>query len=105
VKVDKRNDEHFLSSLSMNSDIHDPDREPFSNGLEKLEEAVDDAINNAHLLLKNPLVVKGGGDVEFVLSQMLRKYSSTVEGKEQLAVIEYANALEEIPERSHGMRA
>lgn len=98
VKVDKRNDEHFLF-LSVNEQPISTIliREPFRYGLEKLEEAVDDAINNAAFILKNPLVVKGGGDVEFVLSQMLRKYSSTVEGKEQLAVIEYANALEEIP--------
>lgn len=98
VKVDKRNDEHFLF-LSVNEQPISTILiwEPFRYGLEKLEEAVDDAINNAAFILKNPLVVKGGGDVEFVLSQMLRKYSSTAEGKEQLAVIEYANALEEIP--------
>jgi len=98
VKVEKRNDEHFFF-LSVNEQPISTILiwEPFRYGLEKLEEAVDDAINNAAFILKNPLVVKGGGDIEFVLSQMLRKYSSTVEGKEQLAVIEYANALEEIP--------
>ncbi|WP_406657163.1 TCP-1/cpn60 chaperonin family protein [Methanolobus sp. ZRKC2] len=98
AKVRKRNDEHFLF-LSVNDQLISTIMiwEPFRYGLEKMEEAVDDAINNAAFILKNPLVVKGGGDVEFVLSQMLRQYSSTIEGKEQLAVIEYANALEEIP--------
>ncbi|MBP1908956.1 TCP-1/cpn60 chaperonin family protein [Methanolobus bombayensis] len=98
VKVEKRNDEYFLF-MSVNEQPISTIMiwEPFRYGLEKLEESVDDAINNAAFILKNPLVVKGGGDIEFVLSQMLRKYSSTIEGKEQLAVIEYANALEEIP--------
>lgn len=98
VKVETKNYEHFLF-ISVNEQPISTILiwEPFRYGLEKLEEAVDDAINNAAFILKNPLVVKGGGDIEFVLSQMLRKYSSTVEGKEQLAVIEYANALEEIP--------
>jgi chaperonin GroEL (HSP60 family) len=98
VKVEKRNYEYFLFISAKDQPISTIlIWEPFRYGLDKIEEAVDDAINNAAFILHNPLVVKGGGDVEFVLSQMLRKYSTTVEGKEQLAVIEYANALEEIP--------
>ncbi|TQD25356.1 TCP-1/cpn60 chaperonin family protein [Methanolobus vulcani] len=98
AKVEKRNNEHFLF-LSVSDQLISTIMiwEPFSYGLEKIEEAVDDAVNNAAFILKNPLVLRGGGDVEFVLSQMLRQYSSTIEGKEQLAVVEYANALEEIP--------
>ncbi|WP_319507927.1 TCP-1/cpn60 chaperonin family protein [uncultured Methanolobus sp.] len=98
AKVEKRNDEHFLFLFVSDQLISTiMIWEPFRYGLEKIEEAVDDAVNNAAFILKNPLSVRGGGDVEFVLSQMLRQYSSTIEGKEQLAVIEYANALEEIP--------
>jgi chaperonin GroEL (HSP60 family) len=98
AKVEKRNNEHFLF-LSVSDQLISTIMiwEPFSYGLEKIEEAVDDAVNNAAFILKNPLAVRGGGDLEFVVSQMLRQYSSTIEGKEQLAVIEYANALEEIP--------
>lgn len=98
AKVEKRNGEHFLF-LSVSDQMISTIMiwEPFRYGLEKIEEAVDDAVNNAAFILKNPLALRGGGDIEFVLSQMLRQYSSTIEGKEQLAVIEYANALEEIP--------
>lgn len=98
VSVEKRNDESFLF-LSVNKQPVSTILiwEPFRYGLEKIEEAVDDAINNAAFMLKNPLVVKGGGCIEFVLSRMLRTYASTIEGKEQLAIIGYANALEEIP--------
>jgi len=71
--------------------------EPFRYALDKVEEAVDDALNNAAFMVKNPVVVKGGGWIEFEIAQMLRKYASTVAGKEQLAVFAYADALEEIP--------
>ncbi|TGC10669.1 TCP-1/cpn60 chaperonin family protein [Methanolobus halotolerans] len=98
VNVEKKNGEYFLFISVDDQPISTIlIWEPFRYGLEKLEEAVDDALNNAAFLMKKPVVVKGGGGIEFVLSQMLRKYASTFEGKEQLAVIEYANALEEIP--------
>lgn len=98
LKINKKNGEHFLSLCVDKQPISTIIIwEPFRYGLEKIEEAVNNAINNAAFILKNPLVVKGGGNIEFILSQMLRSFSSTVEGKEQLAVIEYANALETIP--------
>ncbi|MFP4655006.1 MAG: TCP-1/cpn60 chaperonin family protein [Methanohalobium sp.] len=71
--------------------------EPVKYNLEKVEEAADDALNNAAFISRNRSVVTGGGGIEFELSQMLKLYASTIEGKEQLAVIEYANALEKIP--------
>ncbi|WP_406662345.1 TCP-1/cpn60 chaperonin family protein [Methanolobus sp. ZRKC3] len=98
VKVDKKCGEYFLSisvkDQPMSSIVI---WEPFKYGLNKVEEAVDDALNNAAFMLKNPVVVQGGGWIEFEIAQMLKKYASTVVGKEQLAIIEYANALEEIP--------
>ncbi|KKH47019.1 TCP-1/cpn60 chaperonin family protein [Methanosarcina sp. 1.H.A.2.2] len=71
--------------------------EPVKYDLGKVEEAVDDALNNAAFLFKNKMIVTGGGGAEFDLAQMLRLYAFTLAGKEQLAVLEYANALEEIP--------
>lgn len=98
VNVRKKCDEQFLFlSVSEQPISTILIWEPFGYGLEKLEEAVDDALNNAAFLMKSPFAVNGGGCIEFVLSQMLRQYAVTIEGKEQLAVIEYANALEEIP--------
>jgi chaperonin GroEL (HSP60 family) len=98
VNVEKKCDEYFLFLSASEQPISTIlIWEPFRYGLEKIEEAVDDALNNAAFLLKNPLVVKGGGNIEFVLAQMLRRYASTVEGKEQLAIIAYADSVEEIP--------
>ncbi|HIH69531.1 TCP-1/cpn60 chaperonin family protein [Methermicoccus shengliensis] len=39
----------------------------------------------------------GGGTTEFILSQMLKSYACTLPRKEQLAVLEFARALEAIP--------
>jgi chaperonin GroEL (HSP60 family) len=98
VKVDKRCDEYFLSIYVKNQPMSSiVIWEPFKYGLGKVEEAVDDALNNAAFMLKNPVVVKGGGWIEFEIAQMLRKYATTVVGKEQLAIVAYADALEEIP--------
>lgn len=80
--------------------------EPVKYNLRKVEEAVDDALNSAAFLYRNKMIVTGGGGAEFDLSQMLRLYALTLEGKEQLSVLEYANALEEIPKalaRNAGM--
>lgn len=82
--------------------------EPVKYNLRKVEEAVDDALNSAAFLYRNKMIVTGGGGAEFDLSQMLRLYALTLEGKEQLSVLEYANALEEIPKalaRNAGMNA
>lgn len=80
--------------------------EPVKYNLGKVEEAVDDALNSAAFLYRNKMIVTGGGGAEFDLSQMLRLYALTLEGKEQFSVLEYANALEEIPKslaRNAGM--
>ncbi|WP_292375125.1 TCP-1/cpn60 chaperonin family protein [Methanosarcina sp. UBA411] len=82
--------------------------EPVKYNLRKVEEAVDDALNSAAFLYRNKMIVTGGGGAEFDLSQMLRLYALILEGKEQLSVLEYANALEEIPKalaRNAGMNA
>lgn len=70
--------------------------EPMKYGLGKIEEAADDALNNAALLLKNPSVVTGAGGTEYFLSRSLRIYAHTLAGKEQLAVLAFADAVQEI---------
>ena len=47
--------------------------------------------------LRTPAIVAGGGAVEEELSYRLMKWSSTLEGREQLAAEKYAEALEAIP--------
>lgn len=71
-------------------------KEPMKYGLGKLEEAADDALNNAALLLKNPYVVTGAGGTEYFLARSLRIYAHTLSGKEQLAVLAFADSVEEI---------
>jgi len=63
-------------------------------GLGKIEEAADDALNNAALMIKNPSVVTGAGGTEYFLARSLRIYANTLAGKEQLAVIAFADAIE-----------
>ena len=70
--------------------------EPMKYGLGKIEEAADDALNNAALLIKNPYVVTGAGGTEHFLARSLKFYSHTFDGKEQLAVSAFADAFEEV---------
>ncbi|WNY26339.1 60 kDa chaperonin [Methanolapillus ohkumae] len=71
--------------------------EPVKYGLGKIEEAADDALNTAALLLKNPSVVTGGGGTEYFLARSLRIFANTLDGKAQLAVLEFAKAVEAVP--------
>ncbi|WNY25601.1 TCP-1/cpn60 chaperonin family protein [Methanolapillus millepedarum] len=71
--------------------------EPAKYGLGKIEEAADDALNTAALLLKNPSVVTGGGGTEYFLTRSLRIFANTLDGKHQLAVLEFAKAMEAVP--------
>ncbi|AEH61632.1 chaperonin Cpn60/TCP-1 [Methanosalsum zhilinae DSM 4017] len=98
VEVSKKCNEYFVFVRSHNRMISTIlIWEPVRYGLEKIEEAADDALTNAAFILRNRMIVTGGGGIEFILSQMLRSYATTIEGKEQLAVEEYASALEDIP--------
>lgn len=98
VRVEKKNGEYFAFVSVKNQPISTiVIWEPFIYGLEKVEEAIDDALNNAAFMLKDRMVVKGAGWIEFQIAQMLKQYASTISGKEQLAVIAYAQAIEEIP--------
>ena len=69
--------------------------EPMKYGLGKIEEAANDALNNAALMIKNPYVVTGAGGTEYFLARSLKMYAHTFEGKEQLAVSAFADSFEE----------
>ena len=70
--------------------------EPMKYGLGKIEEAADDALNTAAFLLRYPQVVTGAGGTEYFLARALRIYANTIPGKEQLAVMAFADAVEDI---------
>lgn len=65
--------------------------------IDEIERAIRDALGDVVSIIKNPKVVAGGGAVEIEISRQLKQFASTLRGREQLAVEEFANALEFIP--------
>lgn len=65
--------------------------------LEETERSLHDAIMIVRRTIKNDSVVAGGGAIEMELSKILRDYSRTIAGKEQLLIGALAKALEIIP--------
>ena len=65
--------------------------------VDEAERSMHDAIMVVKDVLENPGIVAGGGAVEEELSYRLLKWSSTLQGREQLAAEKFAEALEAIP--------
>ncbi len=66
--------------------------------IDEVERSMHDAIMVVKDVLENPAIVGGGGAVEEELSYRLMKWSSRLEGREQLAAMKFAEALEAIPQ-------
>ena len=65
--------------------------------VDEVERAIKDALGDISASLKSGKVVAGAGSVEIELSKHLNKYANKLSGKEQLAVMAFATALEIIP--------
>ncbi|MEK6871965.1 MAG: thermosome subunit alpha, partial [Nanoarchaeota archaeon] len=65
--------------------------------MDEMERAIKDGIGDVAAVLKDKKIVVGAGAIEIELSKNLRAFSQTLAGREQLAVQEFANALEFIP--------
>ncbi|MBN1236108.1 MAG: thermosome subunit [Methanotrichaceae archaeon] len=65
--------------------------------LEEMERALDDALNVVLDVIRSGKIVPGGGSPEILVAENLRQYASTLEGREQLAVRAFADAVESIP--------
>ncbi|NP_001295915.1 T-complex protein 1 subunit eta [Musca domestica] len=65
--------------------------------LEETERSLHDAIMIVRRTIKHDSVVAGGGAIEMELSKILRDYSRTIAGKEQLLIAAIAKGLEVIP--------
>ena len=65
--------------------------------LDEVERALLDGLGDIVSALNTGLVVSGGGAIEIEVAMGLRKFASTLEGRERLAVEEFASALEFIP--------
>ena len=66
--------------------------------IDEIERAVKDGLGDVLSAVKSGRIVCGGGSVEIELARRLRIFARTLGGREQLAVEEFANALESIPE-------
>ncbi len=65
--------------------------------LDEFHRSVLDALCVLRDFIAQPSVVAGGGAAEALAARAVRKAAKTVEGREQLAMIKFADALEEIP--------
>jgi thermosome len=65
--------------------------------MDEAERSIHDALCVVRDVVKEPKIVAGGGAPEEEVARALRKYAETLPGKEQLAVIGYADAVEIIP--------
>lgn len=64
---------------------------------DEVERALDDALRVVGVVIEDGKIVAGGGSPEIEIATRLRTYATTYGGREQLAIIAYAEALEEIP--------
>ncbi|MCA1813197.1 MAG: TCP-1/cpn60 chaperonin family protein [Halobacteriales archaeon] len=65
--------------------------------VDEAERALEDAISSVSVAVEDGRVVPGGGAPEIELALNLRKYATTLQGREQFAVEAFAKALEHIP--------
>ncbi|MEM1841009.1 MAG: thermosome subunit alpha [Ignisphaera sp.] len=65
--------------------------------LDEVERSINDGLNTVRNILRDPKIAFGGGAVEIEVAMRLRKWAESVGGREQLAILAFADALEEIP--------
>lgn len=65
--------------------------------VDEAKRALSDAIGDVAVALRSGKVVAGAGAPEIEISRGLRKFAETLSGREQLAVLAFAEALEIIP--------
>jgi len=65
--------------------------------IDEMERAIRDGLGDVAAVIKTKKIVAGAGAVEVEVARRLRKFAISLGGREQLAVQEFANALEFIP--------
>ncbi|MEM0490808.1 MAG: thermosome subunit alpha [Ignisphaera sp.] len=65
--------------------------------LDEVERSINDALHTVRNIMRDPKIVPGGGATEIEVAMRLRKWAESIAGREQLAVLAFADALEEIP--------
>ncbi len=65
--------------------------------IDEVERAVNDAVRGVAASLELGKIVPGGGAPEVEVAKHLRKFADSLKGREQLAVLAFADAMEVIP--------
>lgn len=65
--------------------------------IDEIERSLDDAISVIGLALEDGVLVSGGGSTAVEIALKLREYAASVGGREQIAIDQFANAMEIIP--------
>jgi thermosome len=65
--------------------------------MDEMERALKDGLGDVSAVLKDRKIVAGAGAIESELARRIRGFANTLSGRIQLAVNEFANALEFIP--------
>src|SRR3989440_1305509 len=65
--------------------------------VDEAERSIHDALCVVRDVVRDPRIVGGGGAPEAEMAKQLRGYAQKQEGKEQLAVLAFANGLESVP--------
>jgi chaperonin GroEL (HSP60 family) len=65
--------------------------------VDEAERSIHDALCVVRDVVQQPKIVAGGGAPEEELARVLREYAETLPGREQLAVISFADAIEVVP--------
>ncbi len=70
-------------------------------GSQRIVDEVDRSLHDALMVVKdvieNPFIVAGGGSIEAHVASQLKAWADSFDGREQLAIKKYAEALETIP--------
>ncbi|MEA1984103.1 MAG: thermosome subunit alpha [Euryarchaeota archaeon] len=64
---------------------------------DNLERTIDDVLHVVKAVFEDEKIVAGGGAAEIEIAQNLRSYASSAQGREQLAISAFADAIENIP--------
>ena len=65
--------------------------------IEEIETSFSDALGVACQIIEDGAVLPGGGATQMAVSRKLKQWAEEFEGRESLAILAYANALEIIP--------
>ncbi len=65
--------------------------------VDEAERSVHDALMTVKDVVEYPYIVPGGGAPEAILSQQIREWSNSLEGRSQLAAEQFADSIETIP--------